>query len=67
MSQPLIRKYLKINLKIFFLNLKGVTEYCRRCNKNIPEKLFPTHLEVFHPDNEDFKVFSQYSTKLFEK
>ena len=53
-------------MKIPFYN-KGVTEFCRRCNKNIPEELFPTHLEVFHPDNEDFKVFSQYFTKLFEE
>ena len=36
--------------------LDGKQEFCGRCNQNIPEKQFTTHLEMVHPDDEDFQV-----------
>ena len=35
---------------------KIVQEFCRRCNKNIPQNTFTAHLESCHPNNEDFQV-----------
>ena len=35
---------------------KIVQEFCRRCNKNIPQNTFTSHLESCHPNNEDFQV-----------
>ena len=36
--------------------LDGKEEFCGRCNQNIPEKQFTTHLEMVHPNDEDFQV-----------
>ena len=39
--------------------LNGVQEFCARCKKNVPEKLFPTHLETVHPKDVDFDILNE--------
>ena len=36
--------------------LNGAQEFCGRCQKNVPEKLFPTHLETVHSKDDDFDI-----------
>ena len=43
-----------VNNHKYFLD--GNHEFCERCGENIPEKRFITHMEIIHPDDEDFKV-----------
>ena len=38
---------------------KSAQEFCRRCNKNVAQNLFTSHLESSHPNNEDFQVKSK--------
>ena len=38
--------------------LNGVQEFCARCKENVPEKLFPTHLETVHPKDVDFDILN---------
>ena len=37
------------NYHRYYLN--GEQEFCEKCNRNIPIKLFPRHLQTVHPDS----------------
>ena len=37
------------NYHRYYLN--GEQEFCAKCNRNIPIKLFPRHLQTVHPDS----------------
>ena len=51
-----------VNNHKYFLD--GNHEFCGRCGENIPEKRFITHMEIIHPDDEDFKVRFHVFSKI---
>ena len=52
------KKDLKNHMYYHKYYLNGAQEFCGRCQKNVPEKLFPTHLETVHSKDDDFDILN---------